>query len=191
MGRIKTVSDEAALDALLAAVEEAGPEGLSFSKASATVGLSQSSLVQRFGSREAMVRAVLLHAWDRLDTLTRVAASETPGTAAGAIELLLRLTPGARTEKDITKGLLLLREDFRDPALRARGAAWGQRLANILGDRLHPGSANTETLGWQMLAVWQGTIIWWGFKRDRDPESAVRAGLINWWQAVWKPGPAA
>lgn len=187
MGRIKTVSDEAALDALLAAVSETGPEGLSFSKASAIVGLSASSIVQRFGSREGMVRAVLLHAWDKLDALTLVATSETPETPAGAAELLLRLMHGPQTETDVTEGLLLLREDFRDPVLRARGSAWGRRLAVVLGGRLTQGSANGEAMGWQMLAVWQGTIIWWGFTRDRDPEEAIRAALMEWWQSVSNP----
>lgn len=188
MGRIKTVSDEAVLDALLAVVSEIGPEGLSFSKASAIVGLSASSLVQRFGSREGMVRAVLLHAWDRLDALTLAAASDTPETPAGAVELLLRLMPGSRTETDVTEGLLLLREDLRDPVLRARGGAWGRRLADVLGERLTQGSANAEAMGWQMLALWQGTIIWWGFTRDKDPEEAIRAALVDWWQSVSNSG---
>jgi AcrR family transcriptional regulator len=188
MGRIKTVSDEAALDALLAAVSETGPEGLSFSKASTIVGLSASSLVQRFGSREGMVRAVLLYAWDRLDALTLAATSDTPETPAGAAELLLRLMPGPQTETDVTEGLLLLREDFRDPVLRARGAAWGRRLAAVLGERLTPGSPNCGAMGWQMLAVWQGSIIWWGFTRDKDPEEAVRTALMEWWQSVRNSG---
>jgi AcrR family transcriptional regulator len=188
MGRIKTVSHEAALDALLAAVSEIGPEGLSFSNASAIVGLSASSLVQRFGSREGMVRAVLLHAWDRLDALTLAAASDTPETPVGAVELLLRLMPGTQPEKDVTEGLLLLREDFRDPLLRARGAAWGRRLADILGERLTQGSRNAEAMGWQMLAVWQGAIIWWGFTRDKDLENAIRAALVNWWHSVSNSG---
>lgn len=184
MGRIKTVSNEAALDALLTAVEKSGPQELSFSKASAIVGLSPSSLVQRFGTRDGMVRAVLVHAWDRLDALTLAAASDTSQTPDGAIELLLRLMPDARAEADLNEGLLLLREDFRDPVLRARGAAWGQRLADMLGDRLRPGSASAGTIGWQMLAIWQGAVIWWGFRRDGDPEAAIRAALVDWWQAV-------
>ncbi|MGN6595220.1 hypothetical protein [Sphingopyxis terrae] len=188
MGRIKRVSDEAALDALLAAVSEIGPEGLSFSRASTLVGLSASSLVQRFGSREAMVRAVLLHAWDRLDALTLAAANDTPETPAGAVELLLRLMPGSRTETDVTEGLLLLREDHRDPVLRARGGAWGRRLAEVLGERLTQGSPNAEAMGWQMLALWQGTIIWWGFTRDKDPEEAIKTALVDWWQSVSKSG---
>jgi len=188
MGRIKTVSDEAVLDALLAVVSEIGPEGLSFSRASAIVGLAASSLVQRFGSREGMVRAVLLHAWDRLDALTLAAASDTPENPAGAVELLLRLMPGSRTETDVTEGLLLLREDLRDPVLRARGGAWGRRLTNVLGERLTQGSANAEAMGWQMLALWQGSIIWWGFTRDKDPEEAIRAALVDWWQSVSNSG---
>ena len=184
MGRIKTVSDRQALDILLRAIEATGPDRLTFSKASAAVGLSSATLVQRFGTRDTMIEAVLLHAWDRLDTLTSAADAEAPSTPAGAIALLLRLTPGRTAEHDVTEGLLLLREDFRNPRLRTRGRAWGEYLAKALGNRLAPQSGSAEQTGWQMLAIWQGAIIWWAFKRIGDPEEEVRTALERWWQSM-------
>jgi len=161
-----------------------GPAGLTFSKASAVVGLSSATLVQRFGTRDAMV---LLHAWDRLDALTVAAESEAPETLAGAIALLLRLMPGDTAEQDVTGGLLLLREDLRNPVLRARGHAWGHYLAEVLSRRLPCRSAPA---GWQMLAIWQGAIIWWAFKRDGNPEPAIRFALEDWWNSVADGTPA-
>jgi len=184
MGRIKTVSDEAVLNGLLGAMEALGPGGLSFSKASAAVGLSSATLVQRFRNRDAMVEAVLMHAWDRLDALTLTANKEFPMTPDGAIALLLHLMPASEAEYNYTDGLLLLREDLRSPALRARGAAWGQYLADALGRRLTFEGEATEQLGWQMLAMWQGGAIWWAFRRDRDPETAIRAVLEQWCRSV-------
>lgn len=181
MGRIKTVSDMQALDALLGAIEKTGPDGLTFSRASAAIGLSSATLVQRFKTRDAMIEAVLLHAWNRLDTLTSAADVESPATPAGAIALLLRLTPGSTPGHDVTEGLLLLREDLRNPVLRIRGHAWGDYLAKALGSRLAPQSGSAEQLGWQMLAMWQGAIIWWAFKRIGKPEEAVRTALERWW----------
>ncbi|KTE38775.1 MULTISPECIES: TetR/AcrR family transcriptional regulator [unclassified Sphingopyxis] len=184
MGRSKRISDEAALEALLDAVEAAGPDGLTFARASAATGLSAATLVQRFGTRDAMVEAVLLHAWDRLDALTAAAAADTPSTPAGAIALLLRLMPGGTAAHAMTEGLLLLREDVRNPLLRARGRAWGEYLAKALGRRLPLQATADDQIGWQMLAVWQGTLIWWAFKREGDPETEIREALERWWRSV-------
>lgn len=184
MGRIKTISDGDALGVLLGAMETTGPAGLTFAKASAAVGLSSATLVQRFGTREAMIEAVLLHAWDRLDALTAAADSEEPATPEGAIALLLRLMPARSADHDVTEGLLLLREDLRNPTLRARGRAWGDYLAKALGRRLAPRTEPAEEVGRQMLAMWQGAIIWWAFRRDGDPENAIRAALEQWWRSV-------
>ncbi|CDN51668.1 Hypothetical protein NGAL_HAMBI2427_58890 [Neorhizobium galegae bv. orientalis] len=96
MGRSKTVSDNVALDRLLDALETVGPDGFSFSKASRAVGLSAATLVQRYGTREAMIEATLLHAWDRLDAITAGADAEAPANPTGAISMLLRPCPAAR-----------------------------------------------------------------------------------------------
>lgn len=184
MGRNKLLSDDVLLDRLLTQLERVGPGGLTFSKASQAAGLSAASLVQRFGARDAMVEAVLLHAWDRLDAATTAADAGVPITPAGAIDLLLALSPGEAAACDVPDGLLLLREDIRNPVLCARGAAWGARLAEAVGRRLTDVAADAERLGWQMASVWQGAIIWWAFRREGEAGSAIRAALEDWCDSV-------
>ncbi|WBY06419.1 hypothetical protein PIB19_12505 [Sphingomonas sp. 7/4-4] len=125
MGRSKTVSDVALLDLLLPALRGDGPAGLTFSKASNAAGLSPASLVQRFGTRDAMIAAVLSHAWDSLTATTATLDAELPPTPQGAIELLLRLLPGDEADYAVGDGLMLLREDLRNTVLRARGRLGG------------------------------------------------------------------
>lgn len=187
MGRSKLLSDDALLDRLLAQVEKAGPASLTFSKASQAAGLSAASLVQRFATRDAMVEAVLLHAWDKLDAATAATDAQAPKNPAGAIDLLLRLSPGEAAACDVTDGLLLLREDIRNPVLAARGAAWGTCLANALGGRLTGSAADAGRLGWQMASVWQGAIIWWAFRRDGEPATMIRTALEDWCRSVGIP----
>jgi len=179
MGRSKTVTDNVALNRLLAA-----PDRFSFSKASAAVGLSAATLVQRYGTREAMIEAILLHAWDRLDVATAGADAEAPDDPAGAISMLLRLLPGGVAEYNLTDGFLLLREDLRNPTLRSRGAAWGTYLAKALGRRLTKDTAHAERMGWQMASVWQGSLIWWAFKRDTAPDANIQTVLEDWCRSV-------
>lgn len=184
MGRNKLLSDDALLDRLLARIGTVGPAGLSFSCAARAAGLSASSLVQRFATRDAMVEAVLLHAWDGLDTATDAADAAFPETPAGAIDLLLALSPNDAAHHAVTDGLLLLREDMRNPRLRARGAAWGARLAGALGRRLTGGDDDPARLGWQMANIWQGAIIWWAFRRDGDAATAIRTALEDWRRSI-------
>lgn len=184
VGRIKTISDDEVLGRLLAAVEAMGPEALTFSKAAEAAGLSAATLVQRFGTRDRMIESVLLHAWDRLESTTAIADADEPSTSAGAISLLMRLMPASEADYNVTQGLLLLREDLRNPVLRARGRAWGDTLAKALGKRLTTDADRGEQLGWQMLTMWQGAFIWWAFKRDVDPDVEIRAVLSNWCRSV-------
>lgn len=184
MSRGKTISDEQLHDRLLEAVLEHGPAELSFGKASSAAGLAPATLVQRFGSRVGMVEAVMLHAWDRLDAETAAADAQAPADPAGAIALLLDLTRPEAAERDFTDGLLLLREDIRNPRLRARGAAWGARLAGAVGRRLSQDPDRAGRLGWQMVGLWQGTLVWWAFRRDAEPRAKVRATLEDWARSV-------
>ncbi|WP_447931577.1 TetR/AcrR family transcriptional regulator [Sphingopyxis fribergensis] len=181
MGRRKLLSDAGVLDRLLTQLEKVGPDGLSFSVASRAAGLSPATLVQRFASRDAMIEAVLLHAWDKLDAQTSAADAGNPATPAGAIDLLMTLSPG---QADVADGLLLLREDIRNPVLRARGAAWGSALAKALGRRLAVTAPEIERLGWQMAGVWQGAIIWRAFRHESEPANAIRAVLEDWCQSA-------
>ncbi|MFL9839782.1 hypothetical protein ABS767_02295 [Sphingomonas sp. ST-64] len=184
MGRRKTVSDIALLDRLLPALQDGGPAELSFSKASNAAGLSPASLVQRFGTRDSMVVAVLSRAWDRLTATTVELDAEMAPTPRGAIELLVRLIPGDEADYAVGDGLLLLHEDVRNPVLRARGAAWGALLATALGRRLAEEREEAQRLGWQMASVWQGALIWWAFTRDTRAEDAVKRSLEDWCQSV-------
>lgn len=96
MARTKSVPDEAVLDRLMAVVAEEGPDGLTFARAAKAAGLSAATLVQRYGSSQSMLEAVLLRAWDQLDAATRTADENAALTPQGAIDLLMALMPRHR-----------------------------------------------------------------------------------------------
>ncbi|MEK1899210.1 MAG: TetR/AcrR family transcriptional regulator, partial [Rhizobium sp.] len=60
---------------------------------------------------------------------------------------------------------LLLREDFRDPVLRARGGAWGAALTAAIAARFE-GQGQAQTIARLMLSQWQGSLLWWGFSSE-------------------------
>ncbi|TCA37004.1 TetR/AcrR family transcriptional regulator [Rhizobium leguminosarum bv. viciae] len=163
MPRRRTLSDEQLLAMVMALIHAEGPDAATFAAVAKASGLSGSTLVQRFATKAAMLRAALLHAWDRLDTETARLAGTVPKTPEGAIALLVGLSQDyGDNAAAYGEGLLVLREDFRDPVLRARGAAWGTALTAAIAQCF--GSATApETIARLMLSQWQGSLIWWGF----------------------------
>lgn len=190
MARHKTISDDDLLDRLMPAILARGPDGLTLALASSAAGLSAATLLQRFRSREGLIEAILLRAWNQLDAATAEAIAGAGQGAEGAVALLQTLLPADDEAGHVTDGLLLLREDFRNPTLRQRGAAWGNVLASALGERLSPGKDAKS--GWQMLHIWQGALIWWAFRRDGTAKDYVTAALQDWCQTAGllpAPGP--
>jgi AcrR family transcriptional regulator len=119
MSRPRKISDEDVVEAVATMVSREGPTGLTFASASAVTGLSPATLVQRYGNREALLRAALLWMWDQLDLTTAGADAAHTVDPEGAIAMLVRMSAGYGGGDEAGQGLLLLREDFRDPVLRA------------------------------------------------------------------------
>ncbi len=184
MARPKTVSDEAILDAAGRVLRQSGPAGVTFAAVGAEAGLSPATLVQRYGSKDGLMRATLLRAWDQLDISTQVVDELSPADAEGAVALLVALSGDYGDHEQYAEGLLVLREDMRDPALRERGARWGEVLAQALGRRLTADEAAQRRLGRLMATQWQGALIWWGFEREGSVGEYVQKQLRNWCEVV-------
>jgi len=118
-------------------------------------GLAAPTLVQRYGSRDGMLRAALMAAWDDLDAATATAEADAALTAKGALALLKALD-GNNSDP---AGIGLLAADFRDPVLRARASAWRLRVEVALASRLGGGAKGRETAA-LLFAVWQGQTLW-------------------------------
>lgn len=163
MPRARTLSDEQLLEIVLAFIHFEGPDAASFGAVAKASGLSGSTLVQRFATKAAMLRAALLYAWDCLDAETARLAAASEKTPEGAVALLTALSQDyGEDPAAYAQGLLVLREDFRDPVLRARGAAWAKVLTSALA-RCLVATPEPETAARLMLSQWQGSLLWWGF----------------------------
>jgi AcrR family transcriptional regulator len=165
MPRKRTIPDEDLLDAALGLVREVGPDAVSFGSLAGRVDLAPSTLVQRFGSKPALLQAALLRAWAQLEAATDHAIAAAPDGPAGVVELLVSLT-GQYDAHDFADQLRVLREDLRDPVLRERGQAWFATLSEAVEARLVGASGRNGDLGRLVVATWQGTLTVWSFTRD-------------------------
>ena len=164
MPRKKTLSDEEVLATALRLMHEAGPEALTFDSLARACGLSPATLVQRFKTKAGLKRATLVHAWDQLDEKTSSLNRSMPKTPDGAVEMLVALSGSYGGVEAYAEGLMILREDFRDPALRARGAAWKEVLSAALGERLADIPGAPRDIGLLLATHWQGSLLWWAFE---------------------------
>lgn len=175
MPRPKSMTDEAVLEAALDLMRSAGPDALSFASLARATGLSGATLVQRFGAKQQLVKAATSHAWDRLDAATIRAVAAAPADAEGIVSILVALS-GYGDIETYADNLLILREDLRDPDLRARGQAWHAVLLDAITARL---PARADGFAGAILDQWQGALLWWSFdpheKVERHVEDRLRS----------------
>ncbi|CDZ43159.1 TetR/AcrR family transcriptional regulator [Neorhizobium galegae] len=184
MARPKTMPDRNVLAAALKVMHEKGPEALTFASLAAACGLSASTLVQRFKNKEELARAALLFAWDDLDAKTEAAITAAPRTPEGAVDILVALSGDYGGIEAYAEGLLMLREDFRDPRLRARGSAWGAVISTAITACFAATRGTPDNIGMLMASQWQGCLLWWGFNPAGPIDAHVRRSLEEFVAAV-------
>ena len=189
MPRPKTLSDEDVLDAALRLIHERGPEALDLREPCARPAAFPprrwcSASRARRGSSRARAAAGLGPA-RREDREARAARCRRPPTARSSCwSALSRDYGGIET---YAEGLLVLREDLRDPVLRARGAAWKVALSDALDDCFRDVPHAPQGIGLLMASQWQGSLLWWSFDPQGKVERYVEEGLRRFVAAIDHP----
>ena len=151
MARPRTIPDPEIFLIIRRLLAEGGDKAVAFSSVARASGLAAPTLVQRYGTRDGMLRAALMAAWDTLDAQTGTAMAEAPLGAKGALSLLKAL--GDRAD------LAVLAVDLRDRALRNRAAAWRGRIEHALSTHLGGGAKGQQAAA-ILFAAWQGQALW-------------------------------
>jgi AcrR family transcriptional regulator len=148
MARPRSIPDPRIHAATRRLLAEGGDKAVSFAAVAQATGLAAPTLVQRYGSRDGMVKAALLDAWDGLEAATAAAASaaETP---QGFLKAL---------GSDGT-ALAHLSAGFRDADLRDRAAAWRRGVEAVLARQIGGGGKAREAAA-MLFAAWQGAQAW-------------------------------
>ena len=95
MPRKRTIPDDRIFQAIQKLLDEGGDRAVSFATVAAATGLAPPTLVQRYGSRDGMVRAARVAAWDRLSAATARAISATEDKGPQALLKALAATDPA------------------------------------------------------------------------------------------------
>ncbi|MGL4236537.1 transcriptional regulator [Tabrizicola sp.] len=148
MPRTRTIPDDRIFAAIRALMDQGGDKAVSFGSVSAATGLAPPTLVQRYGSRDGMVRAARSAAWDALDARTAQAIAATADK--GPQGLLKAIGP---------VDAAALAADLRDPDLALRAAGWRATVESALAQRLGTGAKAKEAAA-LLFAAWQGQSLW-------------------------------
>lgn len=148
MPRTRSIPDATVFAAVQRLLDEGGDKAVSFGSVGKLTGLAPPTLVQRYGSRDGMVKAARHAAWDDLERRTGEAIA---GTADKGPQGFLKAIGPVNTEG--------LAADLRDPDLATRAAGWRKGVETALALRLGSGQKAKESAA-LLFAAWQGQTLW-------------------------------
>ncbi|MBB2910877.1 AcrR family transcriptional regulator [Streptosporangium becharense] len=190
MARPRTVSDEEIFAAVTGVVGRVGPARLTLAAVAREVGLSPATLVQRFGSK----RALLLEL--RSGNAEQVRGHMRESTArAGFLDTLVgNLTALAAPVADpvaFSNHLAVLHQDLSDPEFHLQAREYAQAMREEIHDLLVSAAAagelrpvDLEQLARTVESVYNGALITWAVHREDALETWLRreldAALAPW-----------
>ncbi len=126
MPRIKTIPDTEILATVRQLLAAGGDKAVAFASVARATGLAAPTLVQRFGTRDAMVEAAVLEAWDMVHHDTAQAETTAPISPKG-VQVFLKMLGEAGS---LLADTALLAQSFRSPALRKQAEDWRARVGS-------------------------------------------------------------
>jgi hypothetical protein len=148
MPRSRTIPDDQVFAIIQRMLEEGGDKAVSFGTVGTATGLAPPTLVQRYGNRDAMVRAARSAAWDALEARTTAAIAETADK--GPQGLLKAIGP---------VDAFAIASDLRDVELAKRATLWRAGVEAALTLRLGGGQKAREGAA-LLFVAWQGQVLW-------------------------------
>jgi AcrR family transcriptional regulator len=182
MPRKKTLPDAEVLAAAGRVLADLGPRRFTLADVAQEAGLSAATLVQRFGSKRALLLAFAAHAADQ----ARQPFDECAETAEPLLALrraLLLASRATTDRRELAHSVAFLLEDLSDDELRAHAARHALSTESSIRElldlavRLGQLRANdTARLARALQAAWNGAWIQWGIRG--------RGSLTGWIAAV-------
>lgn len=158
MARTKVIPDRDVLTTALALFAKSGDKAVSFGAIGKATGLSPATLVQRFVSRDALFKAMVVQAWDNAMAVCAAVDAETPANGHNAVAFLKALGEGL---SDLPMAALLV-ASLPDPVLRARASDWRRAVEATLCGRVEKGPGQAPEAAAAIFAAWQGRAVWQG-----------------------------
>jgi AcrR family transcriptional regulator len=174
MPRPRTIDDGAVLAAAAELVNRIGPAKLTLQRVADEVGLSAATLVQRFGSKRALLLAMGERAASGWPDRFAAARERNDSPLVALLDALTEMTAGVRTPEAMANSVAFLQMDLADPDFHAR-AVGGMRdlrslVAGLLDEAVSAGelrpATDTAGLAGSVLNAYNGALISWAIFRE-------------------------
>lgn len=177
MPRTKAVTDDEVLDLALVVLLEQGPHRFTLPDVGQAVGLSPSTLIQRFGSKRVLLERVLARATVRLEE----SLQESPSTGdphRDLIDWMIRLAGPFRTRAHVAANLTLLIEDLTDEPRRRATMHHMSVVRAGIARHLHAMTDRATDVYVDMVeAHWHGLVMQWALHGEGEIEAWIAPRL--------------
>jgi AcrR family transcriptional regulator len=180
-GRPRIRSDDELLDATVRAIGGVGPHRLTLADVAREAGVAPATLVQRFGSKRALLLALSGRAAGRATAAFPPAGDDPLGALADG---LVALGAPVQDPQAFANHLAFLQLDVADPELRAHAADHARAVRRAIRRLLDAAVAagqldrcDTAALAGAVHAIRQGALIDWALDRRGTPAARVRGAL--------------
>ena len=189
MARPRTHSDEDILSAAQAVLLRKGAGGFTLSDAATEIGMSRPALIQRFGNREALMRAI---AEREVEQTRNWLASLPEGRGPGALWTFLKaaarsMGPGQGSQFDAR--IALAAAEPGDPSLAASGAARHRLVQEAIAARLPEGTRDPAALSIAIHGLMAGAVLQWLMTRETPLRDTVLLRLGDFMSRIWPDLP--
>ena len=171
--RPRTVSDDAILAATARMIGRVGPVRLTLADVGSEVGLSPATLLQRFGSKRGLLRALAEQSVDSVERNFRdrraAAASALEAVVAAASDMAEHL----HTPEELAHHLAFFQIDLSDPEFQRLALEHSRRVRAgyraLLDEAVRAGelrACDTAALASALQGVAAGSLLNWAIHRD-------------------------
>ena len=189
MPRPRIVSDDEILAAVTRVISRVGPTKLTLSEVAKEVGIAQATLIQRFGSKRAMLLG--LHEGDAPAVRRQLRASE-PGASLldNLVTNLVSLAGPVADPVAFSHHLAVLHQDLSDPEFheqaRNHAQAMREEIQTLLNKAIQRGElrpVDLAQLARSVQTTYNGALITWAIERETTLAEWMRSEL----EALLKP----
>jgi AcrR family transcriptional regulator len=178
VARPRTVTDEQIVEGAVRAIGTHGPVKVTLAHVAAEVGITPAAIVQRFGSKEALLLAIGEASGAALSDLVDRLLERRPPLEALHRFLAEQVQP-LRTPQQMANHLAFLHLDLADPDLRRRARRHGAELLDSIRRLLHAAvdagelrSGDVDELAIDVYTAYNGALISWAM---------VGSGALTTW----------
>lgn len=173
MARPRTVSDETILAAATRVISREGPIRFTLAQVGAEAGLSAPGILQRFGTKRALLLAVSASSIGSIERSFREARAASEGPTEALVRALSSQTAHMSTPREIANGLAFLQLDITDADFRAHALAFFDALRDEIVALLDEAvqkrelrADDTAALARAVEVAFNGALVRWGVRQD-------------------------